>query len=89
MKINTKPFEDIINIHESNIWADAFKEIIKLAEAVNAMMPEEPLCIWCDNKITEIRHNGPLKYIYCGRCGGTGTHENSIELAIKRWEEKR
>ena len=47
MKINTKPFYDLIEMYSGNPFSEgefvtlAFKEIKKLAEAVNSMLPEE------------------------------------------------
>lgn len=99
MKINTKPFEDALEFAENKMSSGPitiafYKELIKLAEAVNAMMPEQTEilpCLFCGNQPEIEEYQGEWR-VSCfdpdSHCFYT-LHYGDKEKAITKWNERK
>lgn len=101
MKINTKPFDILKNRWESdNVNIEAWSEIIKLAEAVNAMMPEEErkldamFCPICKGyaDVESISDENRKHRVLCNKCNEGGFYiccfGDSRNEAIIKWNHR-
>lgn len=101
MKINTKPFENLLNTMQipggayySSDIVDVLSEAIKLAEAVNAMMPEQTEllpCLFCGNQPEIDEYQGEWRV----SCYQEDSHSfcttdyGSKEKAISKWNSRK
>lgn len=101
MKINTKPFEEALHFR-SITNTDFYQELIKLAEAVNAMMPDAKLhplnCPFCNTeayigKVYIGEQDEEKITISCNdsMCLISDTNRtfDTREEAIKKWNERK